>query len=79
MIHLFFLGVIHKIFQAHLGASYQSMPKAKLAVEVVQKSYVRMQPTAIALNYSVKDIRHNIQQIIYTNNNNNNNIMKNHN
>ena len=34
---LFFLGVIHKIFQAHLGDSYPSMP---LAGEVVRKSYL---------------------------------------
>ena len=32
--------------------------------EVVRKSYVCMQPTAIALNYSVKDIWHNVRQII---------------
>ena len=28
-------------------------------------TYVRMQPAAIALNYSVKDIRHDVRQIIY--------------
>ena len=39
MIRLFFfLGVIHKIFQAHLGARYA---KAKLAGKVVQKFYLR--------------------------------------
>ena len=29
-------------------------------------TYVRMWPVAIALNYSVKDIRHDVRQIIYT-------------
>jgi len=28
-------------------------------------TYVRMQPAAIALNYSVKDIWNNVRQIIY--------------
>ena len=40
--------------------------KAKLAGEVVRKSYyVCMRLAAIALNYSVKDIRHDVRQIIY--------------
>ena len=39
--------------------------KAKLAGEVVRKSYyVCMRLAAIALNYSVKDIRHDVRQII---------------
>ena len=36
----FLLHVIHKIFQAHLGASYPSKPRAKLAGEVARKSYL---------------------------------------
>ena len=30
-------------------------------------TYVRMRPAAIELNYSVKDIRHDVRQIIYNN------------
>ena len=61
----FFLGVIHKIFQAHLGASY---PRLSWLVKLYGNLiYVCMQPAAIALNYSVKDIRHDVQQIIYNN------------
>ena len=53
------------VIQAHLGASYPSMPRVlKLSSKVVQKSYVCMWPVAITLNYSVKDIRHDIRQII---------------
>ena len=38
------------------GASYPSYGK------VVRKSYVRMRPTATALNYSVEDIRHSVRK-----------------
>ena len=44
--------------------------KAKLAGEVVLKSYL-CPHAAIALNYSVKDIRHDVRQIIIIINNNN--------
>ena len=47
-IRLFLLGVIHKIFQANLGASYPNMPRLS---KVAQKSYLR--PHA-AQGYSVK-------------------------
>ena len=71
MIRLFFLGVIHKIFQAHLEASYPSMPRLSWLVELYENlTYVRMQPTAIVLNYSVKDIWHDVRQIIYMKNRN---------
>ena len=60
----FFLGVIHKIFQAHLGASYPSMPRLSWLVKLYGNlTYVRMRPAAIALNYSVKDIRHDVRRI----------------
>ena len=54
MICLSFLGVIHKIL-----ASYKH---AKLYEYL---TFVRMWPVAIALNYSVHDIRNDIRQIIY--------------
>ena len=61
----FFLGVIHKIFQAHLGASYPSMPRLSWLLKLYGNlTCVRMRPAAIALNYSVKDIRHDVRQII---------------
>ena len=41
--------------------------KAKLADKVVRKSYIGMRSTAIALNYSVKDKRNDICQIIIKN------------
>ena len=71
-VFFFFLGVIHKIFQAHLGASYPSMPRLSWLVKLYGNlTYVRMWPAAIALNYSVKDIRHDVRQIIYIYDNNN--------
>jgi len=48
--------MIHKI----LIASYKH---AKLYENL---TYVRMRPAAIALNYSLKDIRNDVRQIIYT-------------
>ena len=61
----FLLGVIHKIFQAHLGDSYPSMPRLSWLVKLYGNlTYVRMRPADIALNYSVKDIRHDVRQII---------------
>ena len=61
MIHVFCLDVIHKIFQAHLGASYPSMLRLSWLVKLYENlTYVCMQPAAIALNYSIKDIRHNV-------------------
>ena len=65
-IHLSFLGVIHKIFQLELLAipKHDLLCKAKLAGKNVRKSYIRMRPAAIALNYSVKDIRNDVHQII---------------
>ena len=68
MIHLFFffVGVIHKIFQVHLGASYPSMPRLSWLLKLYgNPTYVCMRPAAIALNYRVKDVRHDVQQIIY--------------
>ena len=60
----FLLSVIHKIFQAHLELATQACHwLVKLYGNL---TYVRMWPVAIALNYSVKDIRHDVQQIIYT-------------
>ena len=65
-IHLSFLGVIHKIFQLELLAipKHDLLCKAKLAGKNVRKSYIRMRPAAIALNYSVKDIRNDVHQIM---------------
>ena len=53
-IRLSFLGVIHKIL-----VSYKH---AKLYENLI---YIRMRPAAIALNYSVKDIRNDVRQNIY--------------
>ena len=62
----FFLGVIHKISQAHVGASYPSMPRLSWLVKLYGNlTYVNMRPATIALNYSVKDVRHDVRQIIY--------------
>ena len=48
------------------------MPRLSWLVKLYGNlTYVRMRPAAIALNYSVKDIRHDVRQIIYNNNNNN--------
>ena len=62
----FFRGVIHTIFQAHLGASYPTMPKLSLLLKLYENlTCARMRPAAISLNYSIKDIRHDARQIIY--------------
>ena len=56
-IRLSFLGAIHKIFQLEL-ASYPSMHDARLSwlVKLYENlTYIYMRPTAITLNYSVKD------------------------
>ena len=45
------------------------MPRARLSwlVKLYENlTYVRMRPAAIALNYSLKDIRNDVRQIIYT-------------
>ena len=43
-----------------------SMPRLSWLVKLYENlTYVRMRPAAIALNYSVKDIRNNVRQIIY--------------
>ena len=56
----FFLGVIHKIFQANLGTSYPSMPRLS---KVVRKYYLRLHA---ARGYRVKlHIQHDVRQIIY--------------
>ena len=42
------------------------MPRLSWLVKLYGNlTYVRMRPAAIALNYSVKDIRHDVRQIIY--------------
>ena len=43
------------------------MPSLSWLVKLYENlTYVRMQPAAIRLNYSVKDIRSDVCQIIYT-------------
>ena len=47
------------------GASYPSMPRLSWLVKLYENlTYVRMRPAAIALNYSVKDIRNDVRRII---------------
>ena len=42
------------------------MPRLSWLVKLYGNlTYVRMRPAAIALNYSIKDIRHDVRQIIY--------------
>ena len=46
-------------------AIYPSMPRLDWLVKLYENfTYVRMWPAAIALNYSVKDIRNDVRQII---------------
>jgi len=47
------------------GASNPSMPRLSWLVKLYENlTYVCMRPTAIALNYSIKDIRNDVRQII---------------
>ena len=47
------------------GASYPSMPRLSWLIKLYENlAYVRMRPAAIALNYSIKDIRNNVYQIV---------------
>ena len=56
-LRLQFLAAFHKCHQSHLGASW--LPSC---TKILLK--VRTRPAAIALNYSVKNIRNDVQQII---------------
>ena len=62
---LLYSPCLHNCCHSQDLSSYPSMPRLSWLVKLYGNlTYVRMRPAAIALNYSVKDIRHDVRQII---------------